>query len=157
MTVFITDLARIESPSSEPRALQEILTWLQRQFTALGLYTIRIPGKTSGGYLYARPKKRYPHQPVQLLIGHCDTVWPLHTLREMPLLKTDGQLSGPGVYDMKAGIAQIFFALRCLEDCRADRIRAQLLCPVEGIDLVALGASLLLRPRHDDPGNVGPE
>lgn len=116
MTGFITDLARIESPSSDPRSLLEILTWLQRQFTALGLYTLRVPGKTSGGYLYARPKKRYPHQPVQLLIGHCDTVWPLHTLREMPLRKTDGQLAGPGVYDMKAGIAQIFFALRCLED-----------------------------------------
>ncbi|MEJ2583789.1 MAG: M20 family metallopeptidase [Robiginitalea sp.] len=116
MTKFIGDLARMESPSSDRESLLEILKWLERQFTALGMYTIRVPGIESGGYLYARPKQRIPGQPVQLLLGHCDTVWPLDTLREMPLSEAKGRLAGPGVYDMKAGIAQIFFALRCLKD-----------------------------------------
>ena len=80
----------------------------------LGMYTIRVPGRKSGGYLYARPKDKTPHQPIQLLLGHCDTVWPLRTLLEMPLQESDSRLAGPGVYDMKAGIAQIFFALYCL-------------------------------------------
>ena len=116
MTAFIKEMARMESPSSDREALLEILIWLERQFSNLGMYTIRVPGKASGGYLYARPKRKSLHQPVQLLIGHCDTVWPLHTLKEMPLYETEGRLAGPGVYDMKAGIAQIFFALQCLSD-----------------------------------------
>ena len=116
MTGFITELARMESPSSDREALLEILTWLEQHFAALGMHTIHVPGKKSGGYLYARPKGKSPDQPLQLLIGHCDTVWPLHTLREMPLNRTEERLSGPGVYDMKAGITQIFFALQCLSD-----------------------------------------
>jgi glutamate carboxypeptidase len=78
------------------------------------MYTIRVPGRKSGGYLYARPKGRTPDQPIQLLLGHCDTVWPLKTLEQMPLQESHSQLAGPGVYDMKAGIAQIIFALSCL-------------------------------------------
>ena len=116
MTRFIVEMARMESPSSDREALLEILMWLEKQFAALGMYTIHVPGKESGGYLYARPKQKSPDQPLQLLIGHCDTVWPLHTLREMPLTESGERLSGPGVYDMKAGITQIFFALQCLSD-----------------------------------------
>ena len=116
MTGFIMELARMESPSSDREALLEILAWLEQHFATLGMHTLHVPGKKSGGYLYARPNGKSPDQPVQLLIGHCDTVWPLHTLREMPLDQTQERLSGPGVYDMKAGIAQIFFALRCLSD-----------------------------------------
>ncbi|MFZ9031832.1 MAG: M20 family metallopeptidase [Robiginitalea sp.] len=114
MKGFIRELARMESPSSDLGALSEVLTWLERKFADLGMYTIRVPGRETGGYLYARPEHRFPGQPVQLLLGHCDTVWPIHTLREMPLRETEEQLAGPGVYDMKAGIVQILFALRCL-------------------------------------------
>ena len=116
MTRFIVEMARMESPSSDRESLLEILMWLEKQFAALGMYTIHVPGKESGGYLYARPKQKSRGQPLQLLIGHCDTVWPLQTLREMPLTESGARLSGPGVYDMKAGITQIFFALQCLSD-----------------------------------------
>jgi glutamate carboxypeptidase len=111
---FIKELALMESPSSDREALLQLLKWLEVRLRALGMYTIRVPGRKSGGYLYARPKRRTPNQPIQLLIGHCDTVWPLKTLEQMPLQETHSQLAGPGVYDMKAGIAQIIFALSCL-------------------------------------------
>ena len=111
---FIKELALMESPSSDREALLQLLKWLEVQLRALGMYTIRVPGRKSGGYLYARPKGRTPDQPIQLLLGHCDTVWPLKTLEQMPLQETHSQLAGPGVYDMKAGIAQIIFALSCL-------------------------------------------
>ena len=57
---FIRELARMESPSSDRQALSEILTWLERKFAALGMYTIRVPGLKTGGYLYARPRRRFP-------------------------------------------------------------------------------------------------
>jgi len=116
MTGFIRELAKRESPSSDRESLEALIQWLQQQMEQAGLFTLWVPGRKSGGYLYARPARKKLDQPIQLLIGHADTVWPLNTLREMPLDESGDQLSGPGVYDMKAGITQIFFALKCLAD-----------------------------------------
>jgi glutamate carboxypeptidase len=52
--------------------------------------------------------------PPVLLLGHFDTVWPQGTLERMPLTTQDGRLSGPGVFDMKAGIAIALSAVRAL-------------------------------------------
>jgi len=51
-----------------------------------------------------------------LLLGHFDTVWPMGTLANMPFRIQDGRAYGPGVYDMKAGIAMMIFALRALKE-----------------------------------------
>lgn len=49
-----------------------------------------------------------------LVLGHFDTVWPTGTLDGWPFA-VDGDLAtGPGVFDMKAGIVQMFAALRVL-------------------------------------------
>ena len=40
-----------------------------------------------------------------LLLGHLDTVWPKGTLSSMPWRLEGGRASGPGAFDMKAGIA----------------------------------------------------
>jgi glutamate carboxypeptidase len=61
-----------------------------------------------------------PGRPAQLLLGHCDTVWPLGMLRQMPVERRDGRLYGPGVYDMKAGLVQAVFALRALRELRLE-------------------------------------
>lgn len=55
---------------------------------------------------------------MQLLIGHFDTVWPLGTLRDMPVRVKDGKLYGPGVYDMKGGLTLLIYALRALRELR---------------------------------------
>jgi len=49
-------------------------------------------------------------EPV-LLLGHYDTVYPLGTLPQMPCRLEKGRLYGPGVYDMKAGIALMMTAI----------------------------------------------
>ena len=53
---------------------------------------------------------------AQLLIGHCDTVWPVGTLATMPVEIRDGSLWGPGTFDMKGGLVQGIFALRALHE-----------------------------------------
>jgi glutamate carboxypeptidase len=53
------------------------------------------------------------HPPV-LLLGHLDTVWPLGTLARMPFTVTDGQLTGPGVFDMKAGLVVAIHAMAAM-------------------------------------------
>jgi len=64
--------------------------------------------------LFARPLNRLRGTPLQLMMGHYDTVWPLGTLRNMPF-KVEGDIvHGPGVYDMKGGIVQALLALEAL-------------------------------------------
>ncbi len=49
------------------------------------------------------------------MVGHLDTVWPIGTLASMPAKRSAGSVWGPGVFDMKGGIAQMLFALRALK------------------------------------------
>ena len=51
-----------------------------------------------------------------LLLGHYDTVYPLGTLAAMPCRAVDNKLTGPGVLDMKSGIALMLHALAALQD-----------------------------------------
>jgi len=82
---------------------------------AAGMTCKRFKGRHSGGTLIAR----WPAPagtPIQLLIGHCDTVWPVGTLETMPV-RLDGHLMhGPGVFDMKGGITQMLSALTMLRE-----------------------------------------
>lgn len=56
--------------------------------------------------------------PRVLLLGHLDTVWPLGTLAGWPFsIDRDGdRATGPGIFDMKAGLVQGFYALAALDD-----------------------------------------
>ncbi|MCX6596336.1 MAG: M20 family metallopeptidase [Acidobacteria bacterium] len=47
-------------------------------------------------------------------LGHSDTVWPLGTLKSMPWREAEGRFWGPGVLDMKAGLAFFIYAVRSL-------------------------------------------
>ena len=115
MLSFLENLVLKESPTSDKIANKLLLESFQSYFEALDYKVIYMPGRLSGGYLVARPRLRIKNQPIQLLVGHCDTVWPKNTLSTMPFFSDNGQLKGPGIYDMKAGLTQIIFALRTLQ------------------------------------------
>ncbi len=63
---------------------------------------IELPGRKKRGQVLA--------------LGHSDTVWPMGTLGSMPFREADGRLWGPGVLDMKSGIAFFIFAVRALRE-----------------------------------------
>jgi glutamate carboxypeptidase len=54
--------------------------------------------------------------PKVLILGHFDTVWPLGTTARWPFSVTDGIATGPGTFDMKAGIVQALTAIELLAD-----------------------------------------
>jgi len=62
-----------------------------------------------------------PEAPVQLLLtGHMDTVFARdHAFQSVAWLEPDKVLGGPGVADMKGGIAVMVAALKSLEGCAA--------------------------------------
>lgn len=113
---FLVELVSRESPSTLPEAQEPVFRLLEEGLRAAGLSTRRIPGRATGGSLLARPAPRERGRPVQLLLGHGDTVWPVGTLDEMPVELEDDRLRGPGVFDMKGGLAQTVFALRALHE-----------------------------------------
>ena len=116
-------LANLESPSLVPESQHAIQELLTRRLRAIGFGARLFPGEKTGGHLYlsrdeAPGEARHAHEgtPVQLLLGHTDTVWPIGTLQGMPTEWNEGEdvIRGPGVFDMKAGIVQMVFALEAL-------------------------------------------
>ncbi len=114
MVGFLENLIRYESPSSNPKAQKALLEFLGTKLKSIGYFTNYVPGKKTGGYLYARPLHRDRKKPLQLLLGHCDTVWEKNTLVKMPISQKNSKMTGPGIYDMKAGLTQLIFSLQAI-------------------------------------------
>jgi glutamate carboxypeptidase len=116
MLIFLRKLVEFESPTLEPDSQVEILSFLGQELEALGFSAKHISGKQSGGFLVAESLDATADQGQQMLVGHCDTVWPRGTLKTMPFIINDNIARGPGIYDMKAGVAQIVFAFRAIRE-----------------------------------------
>jgi glutamate carboxypeptidase len=112
---LLETLCRAESPSLDPVAQQAVHAVLAAHLEALGYAVRRLPARRSGVHLYARPRRRRRGAPVQLVMGHYDTVWPSGTLATMPFAIEGDRARGPGVYDMKGGLAAVVVALATLK------------------------------------------
>ena len=55
-------------------------------------------------------------EPKVLLLGHHDTVFPIGALTARPFTVAAGHVTGPGVFDMLAGIVQALHGLATLDD-----------------------------------------
>lgn len=114
MVDLLQRLVLLESSSDDPAALGRLLEALAAALRSSAMAVRRFAGRRSGGFLYARQKRAAA--PYQLLVGHCDTVWPTGTLQTMPVRSEGCQLFGPGAFDMKAGLVQMIYALRALHE-----------------------------------------
>jgi len=113
-------LAGVESPTDAPETQREVQAILEDALDQEGFRTRRTVGRAVGGCLLAVPRERRRARPLQVILGHGDTVWPTGTLESMPIRREDGRLYGPGTFDMKAGLANAVFALRTLRELGLD-------------------------------------
>ncbi len=60
--------------------------------------------------------------PRVLIVGHHDTVFPVGSVAARPFAVVDGRATGPGVFDMKAGIVLAIHAVASLTDAGAVEI-----------------------------------
>jgi glutamate carboxypeptidase len=121
---WIRHLVAIESPSDDKRAVDRCVDAVVEMATELGGRVRRHRQRAFGDVLELRfggsGKAERKLAPVMLL-GHLDTVWPLGTLRSMPFRVAKGRAWGPGVLDMKAGVAMGLTALSILREQEARR------------------------------------
>lgn len=112
----IEELVRLESPSDDKAALDRTAAAIAARMTSLGWRATLLEQRDAGHHVRAE----IGAGPSQvLLLGHYDTVWPVGQLERMPLRREAGRLHGPGVYDMKSGIASAWLALRVLAETGA--------------------------------------
>ncbi|MFH8514283.1 M20 family metallopeptidase [Streptomyces gelaticus] len=108
----IEELVRTESPSEDLTAVTECARVVAGIGTRL---TGAAPEWIDGS---GRPalRWRFGSGDRVLLLGHFDTVWPVGSLAGHPFEVAGGRLTGPGCFDMKAGVAQLFHALSALDE-----------------------------------------
>ncbi len=114
---LIDDVARLvrrETPSDDKasldRGLDDLLAWLTWR-----LGTPESARRIDGGPHGDTVVHHYAGTGAPVLVlAHYDTVWPLGTLHERPFTVADGRMTGPGVFDMKAGLVQAVWALGAL-------------------------------------------
>jgi len=103
----------IESPSTEPAAVNRLNDFLAEEFARLDIQVERIPVPNGGDVLCAR--YGLGNRPIMIL-GHLDTVWPLGTLSQRPVRVENGRLFGPGSFDMKGGLGVALHAMQALRE-----------------------------------------
>jgi glutamate carboxypeptidase len=111
----IRDLVEIESPSDNKAAVDRISAAVAQKFAVFGGAVKTHPAKGFGNHLQVDFAGTSGARPV-LLLGHYDTVYPLGTLATMPCRIAGDKLTGPGVLDMKSGIALMLHSIAALRD-----------------------------------------
>lgn len=119
---LLRQLVEIESPSDSKLAVDRLSAFVAAKFEALGGHAKFHKSTEFGDHLQVDFAGRRGGKPV-LLLGHCDTVYPLGTLSTMPCRIADGRMFGPGVLDMKSGIALMLAAVGSLLDGHAELAR----------------------------------
>jgi glutamate carboxypeptidase len=110
MVGVLEDLVMTETPSNDSalikagigltsRLVHELLGQTPEILEIDGRQHLRLRGRSS--------------RPV-LVLCHLDTVWPAGTTRRWPFSVVDGRATGPGVFDMKAGLVQALYAISAL-------------------------------------------
>ena len=123
MVQFIRDMVEIESPSDNKQAVDRVSALVASRFEGMG-GRIRFHRTANfGNHLQVDFDSPHRAKPV-VLLGHYDTVYPLGTLAQMPCRLEKGRLYGPGVYDMKAGIALMMTAVDALRSSHGELPRA---------------------------------
>ncbi len=112
----IRDLVERETKSREESRLNEIAGFVSGQLREIGGQVELIPQDGYGTHLRARFD--FGHDRTEqgvLVVGHLDTVWPVGSLERLPFRVTpEGRAHGPGIFDMKSGVAILVESLRTI-------------------------------------------
>jgi glutamate carboxypeptidase len=147
---LVEDLAALvthESPSDDAARVTALAVWIAERLRVRGVQAQTRPCPPRGDAVLASVGAG---RGGTLLLGHLDTVWPVGSWGAEPF-RIDGDLArGPGVFDMKAGIAVGMAVLGALaKGPRPPRV-SMLLVPDEEVGTEASHALLLETARDHE-------
>jgi len=116
MVHLLKQLTLLESPTHDKKAVDACTAFVAREFKRIGCKITTLPQKDIGDLTVAEfaPGRLKDADGEILVLTHIDTVWPVGKIVKMPFYVSGNKLFGPGVLDMKAGIAMLLTALRSL-------------------------------------------
>lgn len=114
---FIREMVECESPSGDAAAIGRFVELFAERLGGLAKCKTVAGGKWGPHLIcdFDLPGPRRKDGRV-LVLGHSDTVYPMGILKTMPWREAGGRLHGPGVLDMKGGLAIFVFAMRALRE-----------------------------------------
>ena len=117
----IRSWVEIESPTTDPAAVNRMVDKVQADAKAAGAGIERIPGRDGyGDHLLISSPWGEADEPGILVLSHLDTVHAVGTLAGPLPFRVEGDRAfGPGICDMKGGALIAFAALRALIDTGA--------------------------------------
>lgn len=115
MLATIRQLVELESPSDNKAAVDHLSDVVAAKLVSLGGALTIHRADDFGNHLQVDFANKSAAKPI-LLLGHYDTVYPLGTLATMPCRMVEDKLTGPGVLDMKSGIALMLHSIAALKD-----------------------------------------
>ena len=125
MVASVHEMVGRESPTQNKPACDALCSYLAGEFECLGGLVRIHRQRSAGDHLQVNFSGGKGRKPV-LLLGHFDTVYDVGTLQTMPWREEKGRLYGPGVFDMKSGIAQMMFALWAAREVRGGLPRPEI-------------------------------
>ena len=107
----LRELVEIESFSEDKAGVDELGRYVGVRLRELGATVEFRRQEDVGDHLVARLGDG---RSQVLVLGHLDTIWPPGTLKTSPFRVERGRAYGPGIFDMKSGIAIAIHALKSL-------------------------------------------
>jgi glutamate carboxypeptidase len=105
-----------ETPSTDKKLLDDFARFLAGYAETIdGGRAEIVPAMGSGDHVRVRWDSEGSKPPL-FLLGHYDTVWAEGTIEKMPFGVRGDIATGPGVFDMKCGLVQGFWAVRALRE-----------------------------------------
>jgi glutamate carboxypeptidase len=112
MLQFLGAMVNMDSPSPEKNLVDRLARFVGARFEAIGGKVTYVPAERFGDHLLIRFEG--PASGRLMLLGHMDTVFGAGEAAKRPFRIDGDRATGPGVFDMKAGIALMWAALRSL-------------------------------------------
>ncbi|GAB6171021.1 M20 family metallopeptidase [Paradesulfitobacterium aromaticivorans] len=111
MVEMLRSMVEIESPSTCKQAVNKLADYLAPKFQEIGAAVQIIEQENSGNHLLA---SWGTGEEQILVLCHMDTVWQVGEIKKRPFRIEGDKAFGPGVFDMKGGLVQAYFALKAL-------------------------------------------
>jgi glutamate carboxypeptidase len=105
-----------ETPSGAVEELTRLAVMIENDLIPCGATVERQDAPGYGRNLIASIAGSEPQLEPLLILTHIDTVHPIGTLARRPFKIEDGRAYGPGIFDMKSGVACVVEALAWLRE-----------------------------------------